>query len=176
MTGDVRFVNRWRYLARNSEHAIALGQAFALTSESGVREQPADLDPPQSERFAANGLSLVAAHEDLLANVPRLAAGGSFRNPHGCALNAWASHKVEFAVTHERAVIDIYVSHLSGQPSAPCTQLEHNGEVLSLQVPSNVKLTVKQGDRVALRAVTLPGQPCHTAWDIFVRHASCRGE
>ncbi|KVR38187.1 hypothetical protein WK13_00935 [Burkholderia ubonensis] len=171
MTGDVRYLNRWRYLARNAEHAIALGQAFALAPESSVREQPADLDMLQSERFAAIGLSLVAAREGMLENVPRLAAGISFRNPQGCAINAWASHKIEFTVTHERAVIDICVSHLSGQPSAPSAQLERNSEVLSLQVPSNVKLAVKQGDRVALRVVTLPGQACHTAWDFVVRHA-----
>ncbi|WGS46841.1 hypothetical protein LFL97_32030 [Burkholderia sp. JSH-S8] len=171
MTGDVRFLNRWRYLARNAEHAIALGQAFALVPESGAREQPADFEMLQSERFASSGLSLVAAHEDVLVNVPRLAAGISFRNPQGCALNAWGSHKVEFAVTPEWAVIDICVSHLSGQPSAPCAQLERNDEVVSLQVPSQVNLEVKQGDRLVLRVITLPGQVCHTAWDLVVRHA-----
>ncbi|KVT75682.1 hypothetical protein WT25_01975 [Burkholderia territorii] len=171
MTGDVRYVNRWRYLARNAEHAIALGRAFALAPESAIREQPADVDILQDERFVANGLSLVAANEAAMENVPHLTAGTSFRNPQGCAINAWTSHKIEFTVTHERALIDICVSHLSGQPSAPSAQLECNGEATSLQVPSNVKLMVKQGDRVALRAVALPGQACHTLWDFFAKPA-----
>ncbi|MFJ1211756.1 hypothetical protein [Burkholderia pyrrocinia] len=171
MTGDVRFLNHWRYLARHAEHAIALGQAFALAPESGMREQPADLGLLQPERFAVSGLSLVAAHEDVLANVPRLAAGPSFRNPQGCALNAWASHTVEFAVTRERMVLDIWLSHLSGQPSAPSAQLAHNGGTVSLQAPQKLSLATQPGDRVALRALTLPGQACHTAWDIVVRYA-----
>ncbi|WP_423760829.1 hypothetical protein [Burkholderia sp. NLJ2] len=171
MTGDVRFLNHWRYLARHAEHAIALGHAFALAPESGMREQPADLGLLQPERFAASGLSLVAAHEDVLANVPRLAAGPSFRNPQGCALNAWASHTVEFAVTGERMVLDICVSYLSGQPSAPSAQLAHNGATVSLQAPQKLSLATQPGDRIALRALTLPGQACHTAWDIVVRYA-----
>ncbi|WP_321782219.1 hypothetical protein [Burkholderia pyrrocinia] len=171
MTGDVRFLNHWRYLARHADHAIALGQAFALEPESGMREQPADPDLLQLERFAASGLSLVAAYEDVLANVPRLAAGTSFRNPQGCALNAWASHTVEFTVTRERMVLDIWLSHLSGQPSAPSAQLEHNGGTVSLQAPQKLSLATQPGDRIALRALTLPGQACHTAWDIVVRYA-----
>jgi hypothetical protein len=74
-------------------------------------------------------------------------------------------------VLHERAVIDISLSHLSGQPSAPQAQLQRNCEVRSLQVPYNGKLSVTRGDRVVLRALTLPGQACHTAWDVVVRTA-----
>ncbi|MGS0895443.1 hypothetical protein ACVBGC_23350 [Burkholderia stagnalis] len=116
-------------------------------------------------------MSVVAAHEDVLANVPRLTVGISFRNPQGCALNAWTSHRIEFAVTRERVVLDIWLSHLSGQPSAPCAQLERNSDRVSLQAPQKMSLATTQGDRVALRAITLPGQACHTAWDIVVRHA-----
>ncbi|NIF41575.1 hypothetical protein F3J14_11905 [Burkholderia sp. Tr-862] len=171
MTGDVRFLNRWRYLAREADQAIALGQAFALAPESATREQPAELDSQCSERFSASGLAFVAAHEDVLPNVPRLAAGSSFRHPQGVAFNAWAAHQLEFEVMYERAVIDISLSHLSGQPSAPGAQLELNDEVRSLQVPCNGKLSVTRGDRVVLRVLTLPGQACHTAWDVVVRQA-----
>ncbi|HDR9766457.1 TPA: hypothetical protein QDC27_002913 [Burkholderia cepacia ATCC 25416] len=171
MTGDVRFLNHWRYLARHAEHAIALGQAFALAPEAGKRAQPADPGLLQPERFVASGLSVLAAHEDVLANVPRLAAGPSFRNPQGHALNAWAAHTVEFAVTRDRLVLDIWLSHLSGQPAAPGLQLEHNGVTVALLAPHKFSVATQQGDRVVLRALTLPGQACHTAWDIVVRHA-----
>ncbi|PNE67314.1 hypothetical protein A8H29_04110, partial [Burkholderia cenocepacia] len=118
---------------------------------------------------AASGLSLVAAHEDVLPNVPRLVAGTSFRHPQGSAFNAWASHKVEFAVTRERMVLDIGLSHLSGQPSAPRARVERNGESVSLQAPHKLSVATQPGDRIALSALTLPGQACHTAWDIVVR-------
>ncbi|UXU85486.1 hypothetical protein [Burkholderia sp. S-53] len=68
-------------------------------------------------------------------------------------------------------VLDICLSHLSGQPSAPCVQLEHNGATVLLQAPHKLSLATQQGDRIALRALTLPGQVCHTAWDIVVRYA-----
>ncbi|WP_175760811.1 hypothetical protein [Burkholderia ambifaria] len=171
MTGDVRYLNRWRYLAREADQALALGQALALAPESAAREQPAEFDSQCSERLSASGLAFVAAHEDVLPNVPRLGAGSSFRHPQGIAFNAWTAHRIEFEVLQERAVIDISLSHLSGQPSAPRAQLERNGEVRSLQAPYNGKLTVKRGDRVVLRAFTLPGQACHTAWDVVVRQA-----
>ncbi len=170
MTGDVRFLNQWRYLSRDADHAIARGQAFALPPDPGMREQPAELDTHQLERLAAGGLSLVAAHEDVLPNVPRLVAGTSFRHPQGSALNAWASHKVEFEVTRDRTVLDIGLSYLSGQPSAPRARVEHNGESVSLQAPYKLSVTTQSGDRIALSALTLPGQVCHTAWDIVVRH------
>ncbi|VWC74269.1 hypothetical protein BLA50215_00792 [Burkholderia lata] len=170
MTGDVRFLNHWRYLARDVEHAIAHGQALALASEPGMREQPADLDTLQLERLAASGLTFVAAHEDVLPNVPRLAAGTSFRNPQGSALNAWASHRIEFEVTRERMVLDVSLSYLSGQPSAPSARLARNGESVSLQAPHKLSVATQLGDRIALSALTLPGQVCHTAWDIVVRH------
>lgn len=168
MTGDIRYLNRWRYLARDAQRAIVLGQAFALAPEADAREQPAAFDAPQVERFAAIGLTLTA-YEDVLPNMPRLAASVSFRNPQGCALNAWAPHRVEFAVTCERAVIDISLSHLSGEPSAMCAQLEYNGEVQPLALPHRFKLAVKRGDRLTLSALALPGQVFHTAWDIVMR-------
>ncbi|QTO23954.1 hypothetical protein [Burkholderia seminalis] len=171
MTGDVRFLNHWRYLSRDAEQAIALGQAFALPPEPGMREQPAALDALPLERLAANGLALMAAHEDVLPDVPRLAAGASFRHPQGSALNAWASHTVEFEVTRERTVLDIGLSHLSGQPSAPRAHVARNGESVSLQAPYKISVSTQPGDRIVLSALTLPGQACHTAWDIVVRHA-----
>ncbi|MBN3746990.1 hypothetical protein G3N96_16350 [Burkholderia sp. Se-20373] len=171
MTGDIRYLNRWRYLSRDAQRAMELGQVFALALEADAREQPAALDAPHVERFAAIGLALVAAHEDVLPNLPRLAAGVSFRNPQGCSLNAWAPHRVEFAVTCERAEIDVSLSHLTGQPSAMCAWIEHNGEVQPLALPHSFKFDVKQNDRVALSARSLPGQACHAAWDIVMREA-----
>lgn len=169
MTGDIRYLNRWRYLSRDAPRAMELGQALALELEADAWEQPAVFDAPHVERFASIGLALVAAHEDVLPNLPRLAAGISFRNPQGCALNAWAPHRVEFAVTCERAVIDISLSHLTGQPSAMCARIEYNGEVHPLEVPHSFTLGVKQGGRVVLSALSLPGQACHTVWDIVMR-------
>ncbi|CAB3752936.1 hypothetical protein BPA30113_02873 [Burkholderia paludis] len=171
MTGDVRFLNHWRYLARDAEHAIEHGQAFALAPEPGMREQPAELDAHPLERLAASGLSFVAAHEDVLPNVPRLAAGTSFRNPQGSAFEAWTSHRIEFEVTRARMVLDLSLSYLSGQPSAPCARLSRNGESVLLQAPHKLCLATQQGDRIALSALTLPGQACHTAWDIVARDA-----
>ncbi|MBF5014456.1 hypothetical protein [Burkholderia pseudomultivorans] len=171
MTNDVRYLNRWRYLARHATHAIASGHALALAPEAGARNQPATLDALHAERFAAIGLPVVAAREDVLANVPRLAAGPSFRHPQNCSLTGWASHEIELTVTRERAVIDLCLSHLSGQPSAPYVQLEHNGFVHALPVPNAVRFTIVQGDRLTLRALALPGQMCHTVWDIVLRDA-----
>ncbi|WP_063552922.1 hypothetical protein [Burkholderia territorii] len=171
MTSDVRYLNRWRYLAREADQALALGQALALAPESAAREQPAEFDSQYSERLFASGLAFVAAHEDVLPNVPRLCAGSSFRHPKGVAFNAWTAHRIELEVMLERAVIDISLSHLSGQPSAPRAQLERNGEARPLQVPYSGKLGVTRGDRVVLQAFTLQGQACHTAWDVVVCQA-----
>lgn len=173
MTGDVRFLNRWRYFSLRYDHALKQGVRLSLsTPERGDAWQPVDLDRLHPARFRAVGLEPIAAKFDRYRGVA-VSIADAMPGFTGLSLSTWSAHEIEFEFacdeTCGEAVFQLTVSHLFDQPSCVHAELVLDGVVVPLRVPQNLGGPLRRGGRVTLRALALPGQKCHVQWNIGVR-------
>lgn len=173
MTGDVRFVNRWRYFTRCYAEALEQGARLSLPiSNSGSALQPVDIERFQPARFRQVGLEPVAARFDRYRGVD-ISVAESMPGSTGLSLSTWSAHEIEFELACEETCVEakfqLTVSHLFDQPSCVHAQVVIDGTVVPLWVPQNLDRPLRRGSRVMLRALALPGQKCHVQWNIVVR-------
>ncbi|WP_205816372.1 hypothetical protein [Burkholderia sp. Ac-20345] len=170
MTGDVRFhLNRWRYLTRHHAAALEQGARLSLPVPDGMDVlTPIDLAGLQLSRFRELGLEPIAARVDRFRDVA-ISIGDVAPGAAGLSISAWGAHEIEFDSTCAGGMLELNVTHLSGQPSCVHAQVARDGIAYPLQVPQNASLSVCSGNRLMLRALALPGQKCHVQWNIAIR-------
>ncbi len=159
MAGDIRFMNRWRYVTNRPTHVLNAGQPFALAPSTlaPVASYPAGL----VEACAALGLEVLSADAEPGGYFQAFAHGGD------AILNLSGNHTLTLRATRTMPELHVYMTHPSGFPSPIRMTLNLRDETvhsIATALHSSYSIGLAAGDTLALRATSLGGQMCHATW------------
>jgi len=162
MSGDIRFLNRWRYYANNAGHALEAGRSFALAPDD--LQDPVGFSGEVAQYFADLRLALCGVRMEPFEG----AHLQIMKTPDGVTIFGAGNHEIAFTATDTIARLNVYMSHPSGFPSPIRWSLTVDGQTAtnSNQLLSHVSPTVQPGASVVLKAESLGGQLCKVLWTL----------
>ncbi|MGN3966376.1 hypothetical protein ACS0ZG_33865 [Burkholderia gladioli] len=171
MTGEIRYINRWRYLNRHPE-ALEQGRPFCLTATGHTTWRLLEPDQASVEICHRAGLAVIHVATDESITTAPLIEASAIAADSICVFVA-GSFYADFRVMLNEAVVEVRATYLVDQPSCATVSVEVNGTVVYEAPPScRVSVPVKGGDMLRLRSNCLPGQHAQTLWTLDVRAVS----
>ncbi|MCJ2013415.1 hypothetical protein [Methylobacterium sp. J-076] len=165
MTGDIRFLNCWRYFSIHADRALDAGRPFAL-SDSAVSPVTA-VPPGLAGTVEEAGLEIVSlAGED--------GAGlHAFRDGDGLTIVGTGNHDITLRTTRAFDPLACTVMYLSGHPAPLKMRIAMAGQEIGIgrDLSQWASMTMPPGVQIDLHAESLPGQMCKVVWILSDRRS-----
>lgn len=158
MTGDIRFLNCWRFYSHHRAYALTDGASFALTPDT--REPLAEIPEPIHAAFAQVGFETVTVRAEAGATLH------AFRDVDGLHVVGTGNHEIELRAADEIVRRILTVMYLSGSPAPIRARVRLGGEemVVARDASQWISMRVPAGQVVTLVSESLPGQMGKVAW------------
>lgn len=166
MTGDIRYINRWRYLSRHAASALQNGVSLSLTHPGEVQWSAYPLAGQASIMLRSLGLEIDASTTFEPQRWPHVSRSGEQQavSIHACG-NTHVALRIVDAVT----TLKLRATHLADEPSCLEVEISRNGElVYTSGLPVTLQIETARGDTIGLRSRCLPGQLAHARWQVSV--------
>jgi hypothetical protein len=162
MSGDIRFLNRWRYYANHAGDALEAGRSFALAPDDV--QDPVGVSVEVAQYFADLGLALSGVRMERFKG----AHLQIMKTPDDVTIFGAGNHEIAFTATETIPRLNVYMSHPSGFPSPIRWSLIVDGQTAtnSNQLLSHVSHPLQAGASVVLKAESLGGQLCKVLWTL----------
>ncbi|MCA3876309.1 MAG: hypothetical protein IOC41_23825, partial [Burkholderia sp.] len=161
-TGDIRFLDRWRYYTNHIDAALRDGTPFALSDgtpapSDAIAARIAAADYVQSAGLTVSSAAIEASAGAYLQAIDE---------PGGTMLVGSGNHEVVFTATRDIARLNIYVTHPSGSPSPLQCEVRVDGQAQrkGTELMAHFSYQVAAGAVITLRSTSLGGQQCNAIW------------
>ncbi|KVU53004.1 hypothetical protein [Burkholderia cepacia] len=162
MTGDIRFLDRWRYYANHVDAALRDGVPFALSDGTPAQSDAVAARIAATDYVRSAGLTVAAATIETSAGAYLQAID----EPGGTMLIGSGNHEVVFTATRDIARLNVYVTHPSGSPSPLLFEVLVDGQPQrkGTELTAHFTYRIAPGTVVTLRSTSLGGQQCNAIW------------
>ncbi|MBG0882005.1 hypothetical protein H0X90_34980 [Burkholderia sp. 9775_39] len=166
MTGDIRYINRWRYLSRHAASALQNGGALSLTHPHEVKWNSCPLAGEASVLLRPLGLEIDGSTTFEPDRWPYVSSSGG---QQVVSIHACGSTHVKLRITDAGMSLKLRATHLADEPSCLEVEISRNGEVVYTSgLPVTLQIGTEVGDTIGLRSRCLPGQVAHARWQVSV--------
>ncbi|WP_063551877.1 hypothetical protein [Burkholderia territorii] len=162
MTGDIRFLDRWRYYANHVDAALRDGVPFALSDGTPAPSDPAAAGIAATAFMRSAGLAVASVAVERSAGAYLQAID----EPGGTMVVGSGNHEIVLTATRDIARLNVYITHPSGSPSPlRCEVLiDGHAQPKGTELMAHFWYRIVAGTVITLRSTSLGGQQCNAIW------------